>query len=474
MTPPPDKKSPEQQFDEKRILEMQNEYVDKIKDIVKKRLADGIEQIASFPQLFNEVVFKFQKYIVDELEGVRAKLYAKDIQKDTQKRLDEAIAMLNEKKQSFDQTYIPMISRVLFEYGKDSKGLDHKDLYRLAMGANAIIEAVEKNSKLTYEKVLNHEKLTKKEYAELFNDLRSFESGKNPLDNLKESGGWAIVHSMDSAQRFEMAKEYIKQLPTEAEAFVHKLLAANMLSVAQGRALWKWGKFPEDQIVHEQRVIEQDAAEIEKNLDRDDANQMVNFMKPSNLAGIALQLWRGTNLFLNLATHLPKGDFAGLIANPYVYTDVLAIAYGRTLTRGKSLTAVLRSPSAQEKQNIENKEARDRAKELMTRNVYFTEQYLENGGDLVLIRHIEKLRAENKDTEISVVDMLEEEKKIKKPTAKEKQRRAYLEKVAANPQQRLEAEELFTKIAKITTITLPKDVHDLYQEALKEQALAPL
>jgi hypothetical protein len=457
--------SPQQSLEKNHIRPLTDAAVDKVAKALDQRVKPAEDYKASFEGLRAQIQHEFATWAKEQgkkvIEGSRDQFA--DLKQEMATKLDEATSVI-------------MATIYQLAQRNNDKKLTVKELYELASGMKGMLASIEQNYGTMYRGIIASEPLNPQDTAKLIAGLEPIamkKEGYQPLDIMGMSGPYAVVNAMNSDQLLEFSKSYIAQKPQQAEEFIRGMLMVGRLSVLQGRKLWNasWGAYPEKDIASEQREVEKARVAFEKdNLNQsDDSNEMVKFMKPGNLAGIALQLWRGINLGLNVLNHW-KTDKKGIFTNPIVWADLALIKTGRDLTHGRPILGFLNEKSAADKNTEAAKAEKARTKELLARYPQFAENYLEKGGSEIMLAFVEKMKADKRDPTLAKVEDIAKfdqqytARSGHTKTQQDTDRQAFLVNAMKDEDQKFGAQDIVTAIVNMRSFSTAGDIHQIVDE----------
>lgn len=474
------------------LTSQQLKRYDEVDKMLGRMEAKDVDRFRNYELFKPQLALRIKEYIHQKMlpawtvlakEENRASKIEKrgEIYETSQEEMDKILEELNKATGHLDEEFLPYFWQILTTYGKDEKGVDLMDTYKMAVGAKGILDAFEKGYKEIHQKILDHEELTKAETQKLIQDIRPLiENGQKvaALEALRRSGPWLMIQSMDSAQRYHFTEKFIKARPQDAENFLHGLVAGGLLELPAMKRLWKkdWGECPVEEMRQAQYDLEQEARRRQENLEssHDDTNQMVALFRPKTLLGVGLQIWGGIEVVLNGATMLFKKDWGGFVSNPYFIGGAGAVLAGRSLTHKGSAVAFLQEKSAHQKEQEQYAQNKERIAALMLR---YDETYAAIDTE-ALMELIQFKRENNKNLEVSLTELIAKMEEKNGTGRSATPSAAYAEKIASlralekNKTAALQITEMLGLIAQTPVIAKKEDLDEFHKEVLEKRGLA--
>lgn len=481
MSTPTPEKDPKKVFEERQIQPVETAYYEKVEALVGKFLESDIGKTTNADTETAQLIYKFKQNGIHEVfEKVREKL-----KNTSAENLSSVVDDINQATEYLNQ-YMDYITAVMLAYAAqddDKEGTKNKlnirELYRLNIAAKGILDAHNRGYGRMTEKIARGDKLTLEEEKRLVQGLKSLptEPG-NHLEQIQNSGAWAVVATMSPPQRYNFAAVFIQEKPADAKSFLEGMTISGILTVAQAKKLWPGKGFPEKDLQEKQQKVITMKAEIEARVatTHDDRNQISRFLEPKNLAGIVLQVWGITEMILNGATMAKAGDWGGFASNPWFLGGAAAAIAGHGINTKGDMFAAIKEPSASDKEAKESEKNTAEIGKILTR--YPTEfQKIDweiVAKDMDLIR-----KNEAAPSRLTLADVIAgmKTKNAKKPSKAYKERIASLEMIqnasdTGNTGTKLALNEALELMLKTPAIVTAANINTIYQEAERTQGLA--
>ncbi|MEK7544892.1 MAG: hypothetical protein AAB551_02060 [Patescibacteria group bacterium] len=475
-------------FEDRQITSKEVEYNERVERLVRKYLEDDIgkgenadTQIAQLIHELNENgIHKVFEKVREKLKGASAN------------DLSSVVDDINQKTKYLDE-YMDYITAVILTYAaQDSEGkkdkLNIRELYRFNVAAKGSLNAHQRGYGGMVQKMAQGINLTQKEEKKLVQGLKSLSGNpgnrSGPLEQIQNSGAWAVVGMMNEQQRFNLAATFIKEKPAEAKSFLEGMTTSGILTIADAKALWPDGSFPEKDLQEKQQKVANMQRELMQRVatQHSDQNQILRFTDPKNLAGIALQVWGVTEMILNGATMAKAGDWKGFASNPWFLGGAAAAMAGHGMTTKGDMFAFIKEPSANEKEAMRSQQNQEKIGKTLTR---YPTQFQQIAWDVVvadakLMREDAIKRSKDKhaipSVELTLKDIIigMKEKNAKKPTKPYGDRIAALEMIqnASDTGTKLALNEAITLIVKTPEIATAANIDQIYKQAIRKQGVA--